>query len=278
MNKHDGVIYNQKFNINHIVDERLKDPNTKLKFGNNEFTLAEINNIIPSKEKKLDIFVEWDNMCQYTVFGMLDVINDIIKEKRTIDIYSFLRREDYPLGLDYLKNVIYPDINPQLIDKVIEKFYVDITAKSPVTAFFNKINLMKFMLNSVTFMFRYDAPNLDSFVDEISKDKFDGKVNCKYVIYNSEEMEIAAIKEFSLKEMYVVPDMGLYYKSMIEFDKYNTTILSYRDHNGVNPYILAYYFNEFVYNDIVGPNDIILDFLEEYQKDENDLKEYKKDD
>ena len=32
--KNDGILYNQKFNISHYVDEKLKDPNLKLKFGN----------------------------------------------------------------------------------------------------------------------------------------------------------------------------------------------------------------------------------------------------
>ena len=51
--KNDGILYNQKFNISHYVDEKLKDPNLKLKFGNNEFTMAEINNIIHQKKKRL---------------------------------------------------------------------------------------------------------------------------------------------------------------------------------------------------------------------------------
>ena len=59
--KNDGILYDQKFNVSHFIDEKLNDPNLKLKFGNNEFTMAEINNIIPSKEKKIDIFIEWDN-------------------------------------------------------------------------------------------------------------------------------------------------------------------------------------------------------------------------
>ena len=84
--KNDGILYDQKFNISHYVDEKLKDPNLKLKFGNNEFTMAEINNIIPSKEKKIDLFIEWDNMCQYTAIGLVSVLNELINENRFIDI------------------------------------------------------------------------------------------------------------------------------------------------------------------------------------------------
>lgn len=270
----DGVIYNQNFNVNHYIDEKLKDPNLKLKFGNNEFTLGEINNIIPSKEKKLDIFIEWENMCQYFAIGLVVKLNEIIKQNREFDLLKFLKRDDYPNGIDYVKKVIFPDLKPELIDGVIKKFYIEIMEKSPVTDFFERINLMKFMLNSITFMFRYEVEGIEYFVEEIAQEKFNNEVRCNYAIYTSEEMEIKAIKDFPLKELYVVPDMGLYYKTMIEYDKECTNIISYENHNGVNPYMLAYYFNDFVLNGLEGPNDITLSFLQEIRtKTNNEVKE-----
>ena len=271
----DGVMYNQKFNVSHYIDEKIKDPNFKLKFGNNEFTLAEINNILPSKEKKIDIFIEWENMCQYMSFGLVSVINEIINEERKIDIRQFMERTEYPNGFDYVKNVIYPDLDPKLIDGVIKKYYTEIMSRSPLTDFFYKMNLMKFMLNSVTFMFRYDVEGLEKLVNEISNDKFNNEILCKCCVYSTEEMEIEAIKKMPLKELYVVPDMGLYYKAMIENDKECTTILSYLKHNGVNPYVLGYYFSDFICNGLDGPNNIDLSFIHELQYDEKELEKKK---
>ena len=269
--KNDGILYDQKFNISHYVDEKLKDPNLKLKFGNNEFTMAEINNIIPSKEKKIDLFIEWDNMCQYTAIGLVSLLNELIKENRSIDIKKFMERDEYPNGIDYVKNVIFSDLKPELIDKAIEKYYTKIMAKSPVTDFFQKLNLMKFMLNSVTFMFRYNIPGLSAFVDEISEDKFNHEIDCRFCVYTSEEMEIEAIKRFPIKELYVVPDMGLYYHTMMENKKECTNILSYVHHNGINPMILSYYFNDFINVGLEGPNNISLNFIHELK-----IKEDKK--
>lgn len=268
----DGVIYNQEFNIQHTIDEKLKDPNLKLKFGNNEFSLAEINNMFPTTEKKIDMFIEWDNMCQYTCIGLVDKINELIKENRKINLHDFVRRETYPDAIDYVKKVVFPELDSVLIDKVMTKYYTEILSKSPVTDFFNKLNLMKFMLNSVTFMFRYNVKGLDSLVDSISSEKFNSEVSCKYVIYETEERERLAIKELATKEIYVVPDMGLYYQAMIEYDKENTTILGYNNHTGISPYILAYYFNEFDKVGLEGPNDIHLSFLQEYLPTEEELK------
>ena len=66
--------------------------------------------------------------------------------------------------------------------------------------------------------------------------------------------------------------MGLYYKTMIENDKECTNIMSYENHNGVSPYILAYYYNEFVYNGLEGPNNITLSFIQELKpKNDNEV-------
>lgn len=269
----DGVIYDRKFTINHNIDKQLLDPNLKLKFGNNEFSMAEINNIIPSTEKKIDMFIEWDNMCQYMAIGLTDKINEIIKENRKFDLNDFLNRENYPNGIDYVKYKIFPDLKPELIDGVMSKYYTDIMSRSPITDFFRKINLLKFMLNSVTFMFRYniDENKLEEFISEIASEKFNNDVSCQYVIYPTEEVEIEAIKTLKLKELYIVPDMGLYYETMMENEKECTNIISYDKHHGVNPYILAYYFNDFIVNGLEGPNNITLSFIQELKnKEEKD--------
>lgn len=268
----DGVIYDQHFDMQHNIDEKLKDPNLKLKFGDREYSLAEINNLFPSTEKKIDMFIEWDNMCQYSAFGIISKVNEIIKEDRKLNIHEFVRRDEYPNCIDYVKKAIYPDLDPNLIDGVITKFYSDIMARSPVTSFFAKMDLMKFMLNSVTFMFRYPIQGLNDFVENINETKFNSEVHCKAAVYQTEEEEIFAVKRFPLNEIYVVPDMGLYYKAMIDYDKRNTTLLSYENHNGMSPFILSYYLNDFVKAGLEGPNDINLSFLQEYSPDENDEK------
>lgn len=275
-NESNGVIYNQEFDMIQNIDEKLKDPNLKLKFGDNEYSLAEINNLFPSTEKKIDMYIEWENMCQYFAIGLVSKINEIIQEDRELNLHDYVRRDNYPNGIDYVKNVVYPDLDPKLIDQVIVKYYSDIMAKSPVTQFFSKMDLMKFMLNSVTFMFRYPIIGLNSFVDDISNSKFAGQVKCYGVICDNEDKEKNEIRSKPTREIYVVPDMGLYYQSLINYDKRNTTLLSYNNHNGMSPFILSYYVNEFEKIGLEGPNDINLTFLQEYMPTEEDVKELEK--
>lgn len=269
MAKEENIMLNDGYSIKHHIDKELLEPGKKIKFGDGEYTLADINNLLPATENKVKLFIEWDNMCQYNAIGLVSVLNEITGEDRKLDIKSFYTRTEYPNGIDYVKNVIYHDCDNKLIDSVMLKYYPDITSRSPKTLFFTKLNLLRFMLDEVRFMFRYNHESIPELVREIQNTFFDNKIRCEYSIYPTEEDEIKNIKDNTLSDLYVVPDMGLYYKTFLDLKKDSVNILSYRDHNGLNPYILSFYLNEFVVNDLPGINNINLNFLEEIKiKDE----------
>ena len=50
-------------------------------------------------------------------------------------------------------------------------------------------------------------------------------------------------------------------------------VLSYVHHNGINPMILSYYFNDFINVGLEGPNNISLNFIHEL-KIKEDMKNY----
>lgn len=257
------IYIDKKFSFTHNIDEELLKPGKKLMFGGKECTLSQLNEILPPTENKINIFVEWDNMCQRTAFGLNTLLNEILEEDRKIDILKFFNRQDYPNGIDYVKNIIYNDCDNDLINTLISKKYSIITRKSPVTEFFDKLKLIKFMLSSVVFMFRYENASLKDFIKQIEDTVFDGKVRCDFKVLRTEEDEIKNIKNDILYDLYVVPDAGLYYKTLIDLDKRNTTILTYSHHNGINPYLLSVYINKFLLEDLPGPNGIIINFLDE---------------
>lgn len=274
----DGVIYNKKFNLVENIDEQLLDPNKKIKFGDGEYSLREIRNLIPSKEKKVRLFIEWDNMCQYTALGLLSKLNEITGEKRTIDIAKFVRRENYPNGIDYVKYEIYKDADPKLIDSVITKYYPEILLKSPITNFLAQINFLSFMTESITFMFRYHHPKLDELIEDISHNKLMDRVYCNKTYLPDEFCEEKYIKATSTYDFYLVPDMGLYYQTLINEGKHNTSIMGYRDHNGISKEILALYINAFYKDNLPGPNNIFLNFLDEYRPNQEDKEKWENED
>ena len=270
---HDGVIYNKKFKIEEHIDDELLDPNKKIKFGDGEYSLREIRNLIPSTEQKVRLFVEWDNMCQYTAFGVVEKLNELTGENRQIDIKSFMRRDLYPNAIDYVKNIVYKDADSKLIDSIITKYYPEILQKSPITRFLSQINFLSFMSQSVTFMFKYDHPKIDDLLFDIQRNKFDDKVQCTKIILPDEKSEVNYIKLASTFDFYLVPDMGLYYQTFMNEGKHNTSIMGYRDHNGINRSIFALYVNAFYMDNLPGPNNIFLNFIDEYTITKED-KEY----
>jgi len=271
----DGYVFDKKFNgIEEHIDERFKDPNFKVKFGGNEVTIGELNNLIPSTEKKVRFLVEWENMCQYFAFGLVSKLNQITEQDRHIDMKTFVRRKEFPNAIDYVKYKVFPDCKPELIDKVCTKFYKEIMEMSPITEFFAKMNMLRFMLDSVVFVFRYDVPFLDDFVLEIQENKFGNKVRCIKQVLPNEEAVKSYLKSASTFDMYIVADMGLVYQILMKYNKHNASIMSYRNHNGVSDPVMAYYVNEFMDAEVPGPNNIILSFLNEFIPTEEDVKEW----
>jgi hypothetical protein len=263
----DGVQYKNTFQFQHQIDDFLKSGN-KIKFAGNEFSLSELNSLFPPTENKISLLIEWDNMCQYTAFGLVSVLNDLCETNEKIDLVKFFERRDYPLGFDYVKKEIFPKIRGEIIDSVIINYYPEILESSPITKFFNSLNLLKFMLSSVTFLFHHDIPDeaLGDFMEDISFNKFNKEIGCDYIKIMKEENEIEFIKRTKF-DLYVVPDAGLYYKTFLDKDIKERNILTYLLHNGISPLIIAYL--ESTFKGIKNiPNNISIQYLTEI-KEEN---------
>lgn len=274
MNSNFGLTYDNKFKFIENIDEELKDPNKKIRFGDGEYTLREIRSLIPSREEKIRMFIEWDNMCQYTAFGLVEKLNEITKQNRKINLHDFLRRKEYPNGIDYVKNVTYKDAKPELIDGILKKYYPEILQMSPQTNFLIQLNFMSFMTESVTFMFRFDHPQIENLLADISNVKFNNKVVVNKMVLPNEEAEKKYIKLASTFDYYLVPDMGLYYQELLNLNRNNTSIMGYRDHNGISDAIMAFYVNVFYKDNLPGPNNIYLAFLDEYKPTKEDEEKW----
>jgi hypothetical protein len=128
------------------------------------------------------------------------------------------------------------------------------------------------MLEDVTFLFRSNHPSLDTLIEDIAHSKFNDKVHCKHFVCYNEKQELNLLKQLD-HDMYVIPDMGFYYKSLLDLKKHNKNLLSYVSHNGVNPYTLAMYVEVFMMKNLPGPSEIYLDFIEELKDDDKETSE-----
>lgn len=256
------------------IDERLKTE--PIEFGGKTYTLSEINQLLPLSEDRVSMVIEWDNMCQYMAVGLVTVINELLKKDKIIDLNTFFTRDnDYPDGIDYVKFEFFKNtLRPDIIHKIYENYYKQIMERSPITLLFDRINLLKPMVSNITFIFKYEFEGIAEFVQDIANTKFVNTIECHYYVLKTEEEHNNFIRTLDA-DIYVVPDMGLYYHTLLELNRKNKTLLSYIDHNGVNEYILAMYAN--VYSDTSSRpiNNIRLGFIEEViSEHKEEEKEY----
>jgi hypothetical protein len=66
--------------------------------------------------------------------------------------------------------------------------------RSPVTLFFDRLNLMKPMVKNITFLFKHDFDNLQEFVQSISHTKFNGTIECHGYVIKSEDEHKSLIR------------------------------------------------------------------------------------
>ena len=276
----DGVLHNhEKVEVIHNIDERLKNGEL-IDFAGSKYTLSDINQIMPVSESRISLLIEWDDMCQYMCVGLVSVINKLLKQNRVLNLMDLFKRKDYPYGLDYIKYVFYKGIiNPDIIDEIYTKYYLDIMQRSPITLFFDRINLLKPMVDNISFVFSRAFSYMDEFVSDINLNKFNNTINCNYHVSYNDENTIDKILKINNSTLLIVADMGLYYKLLLDTKKKDKTIVSYINHNGVNSYILAMYANVFMKEDARPINGIRLDFLNEIKEEETkEEKEYELDD
>ena len=223
-------------------DERLLDKNIAFNLNGAEFNLEVFQKAFPNYRKKYKALIYWDDMMQYTAVGLVDVISEKKNLNFFFDIDKFVNRKEYPNGIDYVKNVIYPDMDPKEIDAIYRNNYFEILQRSPITPLFNNIFYMKNIVDSYTLTFPFKFPELDEFVASYKTDPNIPLQNVNYAIINDEDRA----KELLVKlkpNLIICPDMGLFFYEITLRNIKNTVLISYEKHNGVTEFILDLYFN-----------------------------------
>ena len=93
----------EKFEYKLNRDPNLK-PDTKIKIGDEEVNFDYITQNFPiNKEQPISLLVYWDDICQYTSFALIEILNILFKTDAKIDIEHFFNRTNqYVYGIDYV--------------------------------------------------------------------------------------------------------------------------------------------------------------------------------
>jgi hypothetical protein len=256
------MLYNDKFEFfSKTIPENI-DPNTEIEIFGKKTTVGEIHELCPIREKKFSLYMDWDDICSYTSFGILDLINEAYPDKKIdLDIKSFFKRTE-PYGLNYLKYICRETYNSATIEAIYQNYFTDICMRSPTTDLFKKIDRARLMFSSLTIGFRYDLPELTEFIMSIQKDKFGNKIACDYVILPDRESREKYYRR-GTHDIYCVADAGQLYADLIHYDVKKKAIMTFEHHHGIHEFIFAIYVHEFLANEINGPNEISIQFMKE---------------
>ena len=97
-------------NLKMKVDPNLKD-DTVLQMGDNQVTYGELKDMYKVvNQEPIRCLIYWDDVCQYTSLGLIEVINALFKTDAKIDFeHFFTRLNDYIYGIEYVYKILLLD-------------------------------------------------------------------------------------------------------------------------------------------------------------------------
>ena len=106
-------------NLKMKVDPNLKE-DTVLQMGDNQVTYGELKDMYKVvNQEPIRCLIYWDDVCQYTSLGLIEVINALFKTDAKIDFeHFFTRPNDYIYGIEYVYKLFENVLKPQEIDKI----------------------------------------------------------------------------------------------------------------------------------------------------------------
>jgi hypothetical protein len=256
-------LFGQKYSINEVIDKEMMDGSKILDFNGFKVTVNELHDIFPLREQRMNIFIDFEDICVYTSLGLLNLINEILGTSIKINKNEFLNREHYPHSIDYIIDILKKkNVSDDMINETYVNFYPEICKRSPTTSFFNNILMIKHMTSQLTVRFPFDRPDLPEFINEWNSKKFYNSIKCIYKVFKTQN----EFKSYIMKSndtIYVIGDMNEVYETFILNNIKNKSLLGYSQHNGLNPYLVYLYLENFPEKDEAGPNNISLRFMEE---------------
>lgn len=218
------------------VDEKLTDT-TVLEKGDNTLTYADVKEHMPMvKQEPIRALVYWDDICQLTSIGLLEVVNALCESNAKIDIEHFLSRpNEYCYGIDYVYKLYENVIPKDKINEIKKTFYWQIMQISLKTALFAGIMKIDTYFDKLGFYFPYKFPNANKLKVELRNIFFKDTTEDKLKFYYAEDG-----KSFNslLLEGYnsiVTPNISETYGFIMKSGLKRITILGPDAHNGVTP-------------------------------------------
>lgn len=219
-----------KFEINR--DPKLT-PDTDIKIGKDTVKFSYIEENFPiNKDIPISILVYWDDVCQYTSIGMIEILNALFQSNAKIDFEHFFERpNDYCYGMDYVYKVFEKTIPRQTIDKVKKQKYWQLLEISVKSAVFASLSRVSSFINKIGFYFPYRFVNCDSL--RLGLNKFfynDSNPNGVQFHYGTDSSFNSLLKTHNYNSI-ITPNILSTYQYILDNDLKKISIIGPEDHN-----------------------------------------------
>jgi hypothetical protein len=262
-------ILGDKFEFKENIDKELIKNKDNLTIMGKKFTLDDIHNALPIREEKLSALIDW-SMCQELAIGYVDIVNEELSLNKTIDLNKLLTREEPYSSIDYVNDNLFKDIEKQKLKEIYNNRFLDILERSPITDFFARIDRLKNVFDSFSFIFNTNVSGLNNLMEDLHKLLFPSK--CNFTVLSSHSSLIKYyLATKNIFDLYVVCDAGSLYMALLDQKIPNKSIITNLYHNNIDPYLAALYVNEFSSKNYEStPLNITILFLKELKENNNE--------
>lgn len=225
--------------LKYNVDPNLTD-DTKLQMGDNEVSYSDIKKFFsPRKQDPIRCLVYWDDICQFTSLGLIEVVNEIAKADAKIDIEHFLTRpNEYSYGIQYVYKLYEKVLNKAQIQQIKRTFYWDIMCRSLRSSLFTSILRLDTYFDRLGFYFPFPFENNLQLKTEFREIFFKNRGQDKLQFYYASDK--IAFNDIIKKGGYncvITPNISQTYEYILKNDLKRITIVGPEDHNGLTPEI-----------------------------------------
>jgi hypothetical protein len=232
------------------VDPNLK-PDTVLQMGDNKITYSDLQTGFGlQKAEPLKCLIYWDDICQYTSLGLIEVINALLKANAKLNVEHFFNRSnEYDYGIKYVYKVFEKIATKQAIDEIKEEFYWKIMQISLKSELFASLLKIDSCFNKVGFYFPFRFENCEALKTELNALFFKNhgmNDNVHFYYANDKRSFNSLIKDENYNSV-ITPNIGATYAYIIENKLKRINIIGPDAHNGLTPelYQLFYKYRKF---------------------------------
>lgn len=240
-----------QFNRDDMVDFKMEvDPNLKndtvLQKGDTDITYGDIKQFMSlQRQEPIKCLVYWDDVCQLTSIGLLEVVNAVCKSDAKIDIVHFLTRpNEYCYGIDYVCKLYENVIKRDDIIALKRRFYWPIMQISLKTLLFRSIVKLDTYFDKLGFYFPFKFETANELKSDFNKIFFKNKGNNGISFYYAQEDKVGfnkLVKQEGYNSV-ITPNIATTFRDILSDGLGNITILGPDNHNGLTDEMYKFFY------------------------------------